>query len=198
MNKVIILLSSFLFVSVLLYSQTYRCAGQFLEAHPNQCDLFVATDNNKDASAILMCRPSLSYYFCIELNELKDTTSNLIITEFLITTNSIGSIIVKSGKITRQHECCMIDSPDKSMLNERWTELLNEFNFELIYGRIDDLPKYIKMVFYFDSGHQRDYPQKDGQLQLSRNEYERRKALLEKYLKKIKLTIPNLVWPHFD
>lgn len=198
MNKVIILLSYFLFVSLLSHSQTYRCAGQFLEAHPNQCDLFVAIDNNNDASAIMMCRPSLSYYFSNELDELKDTTSNLIITEFLITTNSIGSIIVKSGKVIRQHDYCMVDSPENSVLNKRWIEFLNEFNFELIYGRIDDLPKSIKMVFYFDSGHKKNYPQSDGQLQLSRNEYDRRKALLEKYLKEIKLTIPNLVWPHFD
>ena len=120
-------------VSALSHSQTYLCAGQFLEAHPKQCDLFVVTDKNIDAGAILMCRPSLSYYFCNELDVLKDTTSNLIIAEFLITKNSNGSIIVKSGKIIRQQDNCMVDSPNNSILNERWIKYINEFNFELIY-----------------------------------------------------------------
>ena len=29
-------------------SQTYRCVGQYLEAHPYQCDLFVVTDTNNE------------------------------------------------------------------------------------------------------------------------------------------------------
>lgn len=179
-------------------SQTYRCVGQYLEAHPYQCDLFVVTDTNNEASAILMCRPSLSYYFCDLLNELNDTTSNLIVAELLINKDSCSIVNVFPGRVCRQFGDSMIVSTENSMLNKAWANIVNKYTFELIYGKSVDMPNSIKLAFYFDSGHKRDRVKWDGQLQLGRDEYERRKALLVNSLKNAQVTIPNLAWPSYD
>ena len=186
------ILMCLMMVSIPLYSQHYRCAGEYLEAHPFECDLFIVDETDGEPLAILLCRRAISGSYSSRLERMRDVKPDLIIAGLKFKIDRKGKIFVKNDCVYYLSGKDMLRANKKNFLLKAWHEVVSDSHFEMLYGNTKNMPKRIRLVFFLDKNGNADIPDKFGQLSLNPTECERRLLLLRKIMGKANVFIPKL------